>query len=64
MLLRHPVVLLTPPTVDLLHEYPDAREVDKEDPIELNLEMVRRLSQAWEEVGAKESATLGHKRHR
>ena len=53
MLLRHPVVLLIPLTVDLLHEYPDARELDKEDPIELNLEIVRRLSQAGQEVGAK-----------
>lgn len=44
MLLRYPVVLLISPTVDLLHEYQGTRELDKEGPIELNLEMVRRLS--------------------
>jgi hypothetical protein len=41
MLLRHPVALLISPTVDLLHEHPDAREVDKHDLIE-SLEMVRK----------------------
>jgi acetyl esterase/lipase len=39
-------LLLISPTVDLLHEHPDIREVEEHDPIE-SLELVRKTGSAW-----------------
>ena len=39
-------LLLVSPTVDLLHEHPDIKEVDKVDPIE-SLELVQKTGTTW-----------------